>query len=243
MNTITAATEIGMLNDVEALRVVSHNLANVGTVGYKREIGVAAPFDAQLRGASAAALEKGLGASLSSFTDRTPGTLTHTGNPLDVAIEGDNAYLVIDSGHQEIYSRQGTLRLDADGQLVNLSGQPVLTTNGAVRLTGPAPAIDQEGNIRDNGTLVGQLKLVKIDNPQSLTALGNGQYVGSDATVADSADAARVRQGYTEAANVITMNEMINLIDTVRHFETSQKLLQGYDGMLERALTDLGNYQ
>jgi flagellar basal body rod protein FlgG len=165
--------------------------------------------------------------------------LTHTGNPLDLALEGD-AYFVIDSGLQEAYTRQGTFRLDADGQLVTANGEKVVTTEGDVRLTSPAPAIDAQGNIRDNGTVVGQLKLVTISNPQSLLESGNGRYTATDSTVAQPAETARVRQGYTEAANVVTMNEMIKMIETVRHFEASQKMLQGYDAMLDRAITDLG---
>ena len=147
------------------------------------------------------------------------------------------------TGMQEAYTRQGTLRLNADGQLVTTNGQTIATTSGDVRLTSAAPAIDAQGNIRDNGAVVGQLKLVTINNPQSLVEAGNGLLTATTSTVAVPSDSARVRQGYTEAANVVTMNEMIKMIETVRHFETSQKMLQGYDAMLDRAITDLGNSQ
>jgi len=80
-----------------------------------------------------------------------------------------------------------------------------------------------------------------VSNPRSLLETGNGIYTATDSTVAAPADTARVRQGYTEAANVVTMNEMIKMIETVRHFEASQKMLQGYDAMLDRAITDLGS--
>jgi flagellar basal-body rod protein FlgG len=240
--TITAATELGMLGDTERLRIISHNLANVSTVAYKRQIGVTQPFDMLL---SANGLRTGTAArpstGLTEFTDRSAGTLTHTGNPLDLAIEGDG-FFVIDTGAQEVYTRQGTLRLDTDGTLVNVRGQAVETLSGPVRLTSPAPAIDAQGNIRDNGSVVAQLKVVTVTNPQSLVPLGNGTYAATDSTATQPADAARVRQGYTEQSNVITMHEMINLIETMRHFETSQKFLQGYDGMLQRALADLGSY-
>jgi flagellar basal body rod protein FlgG len=103
--------------------------------------------------------------------------------------------------------------------------------------------IDTQGNIRDNGSIVGQLKLVTVADPQSLQEVGNGLYIAPDSTSAEIADTARVRQGFTEAANVITMNEMIRMIETVRHFEASQKLLQGYDAMLDRAISDLGSVQ
>src|SRR5262249_51277852 len=160
-----------------------------------------------------------------------------TGNPLDLALEGD-AYFAIDTGRSEAYTRQGTFRLDVNGALVTVAGERVLTTNGYVRLTSPAPQIDAQGNIRDNGAVVGQLKLVTGSNPQSLQEIGNGLYAASDSTTVTPADSARVRQGFTEASNVVTMNEMIGMIETVRHFEASQKLLQGYDAMLDRAITD-----
>lgn len=241
MSTIVAATEMGMLDDAERLRIISNNLANVGTVGFKRQLGVSPSFDQQLvESAGGTQRSAQTGSLLTAYTDRSPGTLTHTGNPLDLAIEGD-AYFVIDTGLQEAYTRQGTFRLDADGELVTANGQKVVTTEGDVRLTSPAPAIDAQGNIRDNGAIVGQLKLVTVNNPQSLVETGNGVYTATDSTVATPADAARVRQGYTEAANVVTMNEMIKMIETVRHFEASQKMLQGYDAMLDRAITDLGS--
>jgi flagellar basal-body rod protein FlgF len=243
VSTIVAATETGMLGDAERLRIISNNLANVGTVGFKRQLAVSPTFDQQLL-QSAAGTQAGerAGSVLTAYTDRSAGTLTHTGNPLDLALEGD-AYFVIDTGLREAYTRQGTFRLDADGQLVTASGEKVVTTEGDVRLTSPAPSIDAQGNIRDNGAVVGQLKLVTVNNPQSLLETGNGLYTATDSTVAAPADTARVRQGYTEAANVVTMNEMIKMIETVRHFEASQKMLQGYDAMLDRAITDLGTTQ
>lgn len=240
MSTIITATEMAMLNDAERLRIISNNLANVGTVGFKRQFAVSPSFDQQLVESGGIAADGYTAAVRSAYTDRSAGTLTHTGNPLDLAIEGD-AYFVIDTGLQEAYTRQGTFRLDAEGQLVTANGQKVVTTEGDVRLTSPAPAIDAQGNIRDNGAVVGQLKLVTVSDPQTLLDSGNGIYTATDSTVALPAETARVRQGYTEAANVVTMNEMIKMIETVRHFEASQKMLQGYDSMLDKAITDLGN--
>lgn len=240
MSTIITATETGMLNDAERLRVISNNLANVGTVGFKRQLAVSPSFDQQLVQSGGIPASGHTAALLTAYTDRSAGTLTHTGNPLDLAIEGD-AYFVIDTGLQEAYTRQGTFRLDADGQLVTSNGQKVVTTEGDVRLTSPAPMIDAQGNIRDNGAVVGQLKIVTVNNPQTLLDSGNGLYTATDSTVAAPAETARIRQGYTEAANVVTMNEMIKMIETVRHFEASQKMLQGYDSMLDKAITDLGN--
>jgi flagellar basal-body rod protein FlgF len=240
VSTIVTATEMGMLNDTERLRIISNNLANVGTVGFKRQLPVSPSFDQQLVQSGGIPASGNTAAILTAYTDRSAGTLTHTGNPLDLAIEGD-AYFVVDTGLQEAYTRQGTFRLDANGQIVTANGQRVETTDGDVRLTSPAPSIDAQGNIRDNGAVVGQLKIVTVNNPQTLLDTGGGLYTATDSTVAVQSETARVRQGYTEAANVVTMNEMIKMIETVRHFEASQKMLQGYDSMLDKAITDLGN--
>ncbi len=243
MNTIVAAAEAGMLNDVERLRIISHNLANVSTVGFKREFAVTRPFAELLAaGNSTVAANVATTPIIATHTDRSAGALTHTGNPLDLAIEGD-AYFVIDTGTQEAYTRQGTFRLNADGELVTVAGQPVLTNAGEVRLTSPAPVIDADGTIHDGDTVVGQLKLVTITNPESLRDLGGGLLAANDSTTVAPSEITRVRQGFNEAANVATMNEMIRMIETVRHFETSQRLILGYDAMLGRAITDLGNAQ
>lgn len=246
MNEILAAAEAGMLTDVERMRVISHNLANVDTVGFKRGIMVTSGFDRQML--RSGALEAGGAATTANavtYTDRSPGTLRHTGNPLDLAIEG-NAYFVIDTGTEDAYTRQGTFRINADGELVSAFGQRVATTGGDVRLTSPAPVIDTQGYIHDHGAVVGQLKLVSVGNPATLQDIGNGLYVPTNATQASDvvpSDSARVRQGFTEASNVVSMNEMVRMLETVRHFEASQKLLQGYQVMLDKAITDLGNAQ
>jgi flagellar basal-body rod protein FlgG len=241
MSEIARAAELAMLADTERLKLIGHNLANVSTVGFKRQVGIVTPFaQALLRSgqASAAAESARL---MTVYTDHSAGTLARTGNPLDLAIEGD-AYFAIDTGQQEAYTRQGTFRLNADGELVTSTGQRVVMASGDVRLTSAVPEIDTQGNIRDNGTLVGQLKLVTIARPNELQQIGDGLYAPAnpDTAVVGIADSARVRQGFTEASNVVTMNEMVALLDAVRHFETSQKVLQGYDAMLNRAITDLG---
>lgn len=242
MSEIVAAAEIGMLTDTERLRLIGHNLANVGTVGFKREVGLVSPFETQLLRSSGLGPRPGASHLVNTYVDHSSGTMTRTGNPLDLAIEGD-AYFAIDTGQQEVYTRQGTFRLNVDGELVTSTGQRVVMSSGNVRLTNPAPQIDTQGNIRDGDTLVGQLKLVTIPHPNELQQIGDGLYMLNDSAAVEVADSARVRQGFTEASNVVSMNEMVSLLETVRHFETSQKMLQGYDAMLDRAITDLGNTQ
>jgi flagellar basal-body rod protein FlgF len=226
-------TEAGMLNDVARLQSIGHNLANVGTVGFKKEVAVTRSFADYLDTSNGAAPP-----ALTTQIDHSDGTLKLSGNPLDVGIEGPG-YFVIATPLGEAYTRQGNFHLDANGRLVTASGQAVMGMSGEIQLTTPQPRIDTQGYVWEDKTQVGQLKLVSLENPNTLAPMGDGMYTASDAA-APSDNTVRVRQGFTEAANVVTMNEMIKMIETVRHFETSQKLIRGVDAMLDRAINSGG---
>lgn len=229
MANVLAMTEAGMLNDVQRMHVISHNLANAGTVGFKQEFAVSRSFEDHLAGAGGDTAPV-----MIARTDYSPGTLKYTGNPLDAALEGPG-FFVVETPTGEAYTRQGDFRLDANGRLVTSTGLAVLGESGEIQLTTSEPRIDALGNVWDGTTRVGQLRLVNVENSQSLEPMGSGLYTASTALgVGESGP--QVRQGYTEAANVVAMNEMIKMIETVRHFEASQRFIRGYDTMLDRAI-------
>ena len=109
------------------------------------------------------------------------------------------------------------------------------------RVDGGPPRIDRRGRVLDGETLVGQLRIVRFEDPQSLVKLGAGLFGAGAQTAQPLADAG-VRQGYLEASNVVAANEMVRLIETMRHFESNQKVIQGYDEVLERAIRTLGEF-
>jgi flagellar basal body rod protein FlgG len=229
-------TEAGLLNDVERLRVLSHNLANATTPGFRRDVAVFRPFDIHLEEAGLRAT----GSTRASATDvdRTPGATRYSGNPLDVALEGDG-FFVLQSQTGTVFSRQGSFQLDSQGRLAGPNGSTVLGASGEIMLSGPEPRIDQTGNVWERDKLVGTLKVVRFPADAQLVPLGGGQYAADAANVQD-VEAPRIRQGYVEASNVTPMREMVRLIETIRHFEASQRLVRGYDDMMDRALSLLG---
>jgi len=242
MTEIVAVTQASMLAGTERLRAVSQNLANVSTLGYKREVVVTRPFMDVVDGysqSSAGVSTPNVVPTLSAVTDHSPGSLKFTGNPLDISLEGD-AYFLVRTETGEALTRQGNFRLDNGGRLVNANGSPVLGSAGEIRLTTPNPRITEDGGIWEGATQVGNLRLVQVTDPSQLQRIGNGLYATTAATQAADIANARVRQGYVEAANVVLMAEMIHMIETVRHFEASQRLLRGYDGMLDTAINTLG---
>ena len=216
--TLTAAS---LNSDVDRLRMLSHNLANATTPGYRRDVAVTRPFDAHL----------------SAQIDRTQGALRYSANPLDVALEGEG-FLVLQSAAGPVLTRHGALGLDPSGRLVGPDGAPVMGTTGEIVLSQPEPRIDQTGNVWDGDKLAGALRVVRAPAEATMVSLGNGLYACDQPL--QELETPRLRQGYVEASNVVPMREMVRLIETMRHFEAGQRLLRSHDEMLERALGVLG---
>ena len=257
--------------DMVRLDRVASNLANVSTPGYKRMIVAVQPFAEVVDGLAASLVpgagvdratamasgvivdgaDEGRGV-LDTRTDMHPGTLKTTGEPLDLALESEGWFEVA-TPSGPAYTRQGAFHADAQGRLVTAQGYPVMGKGGEIRLTTTTPKIDATGVVTEPdatfagastnapGIAVGQLKVVRFAHPERLTRLGDGLMApGPELTIADDADI-RVRQGALEGSNVNSMDEMLQLMRTMRHFESMQKIAQGYDEMLGTALTKLGD--
>lgn len=227
-----------MVDDMFRLNVVSQNLANASTTGYKKELIAGRPF-AQYLEAGGVQVPITL-PILSSVVDAHQGALTQTSNPLDLAIEGAGFFEVAGTDGP-LYTRQGTFRLDATGRLVTPSGLAVSGAGGDIQLTSSSPTIDRQGNIFESGQLTGQVKIVRFGKSAPLTPLGNGLYraaISGDVV----RDALQVRQGFLESSNVAVLPEMVRMIELVRRFEAAQRVVQSYDGMLSAAITKLGEF-
>ncbi|MBI3900289.1 MAG: flagellar basal-body rod protein FlgF [Gammaproteobacteria bacterium] len=238
MRDALAVTELGMLNDVQRLNSISHNVANAGTVGFKREVVTIQPFVehlAQANDANDSTMPTQTSPSTSIHIDHKAGTLKYTGNPLDVALEGDGLFAV-STPMGEAYTRQGNFHVDANGRLVTAAGYVVMGEGGDISVTVPDPRIDAQGRVWEGATQVGQLKIVSTNDMTTLTRAGEGLFLAGEGTNMSDASGVNARQGFAEMSNVVAMNEMIKMIETVRHFEASQRLLRGYDAMMDRAI-------
>lgn len=232
---------VGMQKDVARLDRVAMNIANVMTPAYKRAM--AAP---SLAGRSftdhLSALESRSGEAVQTVFDTRPGTLKPTGRLLDFALTGGGYFeIATDAGFS--YTRVGSFRRDAEGRLVTAEGQTVMGKGGVITLAGASPKVDVTGKIFENGEETGQIKIVHFERPGALLGLGKGMWgagpaVGVMTAVADSD--VQLRQAYLENSNVNPLHEMVELSRTVRHFESLQKIAQGYDEMIGLAIQKLG---
>ncbi|MEJ2611293.1 MAG: flagellar hook-basal body protein [Candidatus Thiodiazotropha sp.] len=235
MGSALTITEASMINGMKHLDIISHNLANADTAGFKRDVAVMRPFGSYLLEAGNAGLHSEK-AGISSVTDFNIGVPRHTGNPLDLTIEGDG-YFAVESPQGTLYTRQGSFGLDGAGHLVTAAGYRVVGDVGDLRLTSDQPRIDKEGAIWEAGELVGRLKIARFTDSRSLEKLGSGYYrAGAAVALPETARMPGLRQGFIETSNVSAMKEMVDLISTMRQLEGGQKVIQGYSEMLDLAI-------
>lgn len=238
MSEVLAIAAKSMADDLARMATISHNLANATTPGFKKDITVTRPFIEYLQT---------YGAYPRTFTTTVPvldtvvdykaGSLRYTGGALDVALDGDG-FIELQSDHGPLYTRQGNFQVDARGRLITATGIPVA---GDITLTTTQIRIDNQGRVFDDDRPAGQLRVVSFEHPGALQKVGAGLFIAPNATAGQQSES-RVRQGYLENSNVASVTEMVNIIDTMRHFEATQRLIQGYDAILDRAIRMLGEY-
>jgi flagellar basal-body rod protein FlgF len=241
---VTTIAAIGMQNDLARLDTISHNLANVLTPGYKKQISVGGAFSAQMQDGLAGSGLSNLaptGKAPSLSLDPAAGTLRYTANPHDVAIDGEG-FFEISGTDGPLFTRQGNLRADAQGRLVGAQGLPVMGIGGEITVSNAPISVDTNGDVRQGERLAGRLKVVRFENPEALLPVGAGMYGNANVRLAAAGKDGIVKSGFLENSNVSSPQEMVRLTETVRHFEALAKIMQGYDDALEKTFRKLGDF-
>ena len=238
------------------LDVIAQNIANVNNTGYKRDRLVFKEFmppfapDEQLDAGRNVLLPPQISNSNVSYvavSDYAPGGLNQTGAALDLALAGPG-FFSISTQEGVRYTRNGNFRLDTKNQLVNQKGELVLNPqNNPIVIDAPGAdiSIDAEGNISAGTGLVnlaiGQIKLVNFENPKTLEKIGDGLFLQNDPEAKEKPPAeTKVRQGFLENSNVSVVEEMTDMLATLRLFETYQKMIQSIDSMDDQSVNDIG---
>ncbi len=232
----TSAT--GMVAEMDRQNVIANNLANVNTVGFKKDNVTTVPF-AELflnaynkRGVSPVG-RLGLGVeAVTQYVDFTNGPVQVTGNSTDLTIEGTGLF-AIDTPNGVKYQRAGNFMIDKDRYLVTQEGYRVLGENGPVRLEEGDFTITEAGEIIQADNIVNRLQ---IFNTGGMSKEGQYFYTNQAATPATDF---RIVQGALEHSNINTVYEMVQMITATRNYETNQKALMAHDDTLGRAVNDL----
>jgi len=221
---ISAAS--GMKARLESLDILANNLANLSTSGFKLDREAFNVYVSEQARAGDGEFAARSPITEKHATDLSQGTLSETGNGLNLALEGQG-FLTVTNGDKLAYTRNGQMKIGTDGALETPDGNKFQSTLGKPLIVDPAIAvdIDREGMVRQNGQEIGQLQLSKVDDANKLQKLGSTYFMVADTSSMQKSDA-QVRQGYLEASNVNPADAAIRLVGVLRQFEMLQRAMQ-----------------
>ena len=246
----------GMINEQNRMDVLSNNMANVTTVGFKKEGSTSQSFDEVLDlkikdstvGYNLATREgyNSRGVKIGeNYTDWSQGSFRITGNTYDIAIGGDGFFAIEFTNKNGVtstkYSRAGEFQLDSNGTIVTHEGDYLLDVNGKHITIDPLKetTIDRAGRVMQDGNVIATIQLQDFENYDYLKKYGETYWEPIEGAQFKKASG-QLYSGYLEASNVQTVTEMVNLITISRQYESNQKIIQTIDSTLEKAVNQVG---
>ncbi|MBO6787391.1 MAG: flagellar basal-body rod protein FlgF [Rhodospirillales bacterium] len=224
------------------LDVVANNLANMSTHGYKSgQMMFVEHLNKSKGGDSLLTPKLAYVRDIATMTDTKPGAIETTGNPLDIAIQGEG-YFVIQTPEGDHYTRNGRMQLDNTGQLVNQLGQPILAEGGAPLIFAPEDTeivISKDGTVSTNNGELGKLQVVRFDNDQLLDRTSGAQFTTTEENPAQAVASPTVLQGAVEKSNVEPILEMANMINVHRAYDSVKSFIEREDERQRAMIRDM----
>jgi flagellar basal-body rod protein FlgG len=228
-----------MMPRIKKQEVIANNLANASSPGFKKDV----VFTKELSRA-----EKKLAPRRTDwqtpmidqvYTSYDQGGFDKTGNPLDLAIEGEG-FFVFETPGGEVISRAGNLTISPEGFIVNMDGHRLLSEGGALNVGTGEVSISEAGQVEVNGEAVGSIRIVDVENRDILRKAGRTEFILPPGVEAIPVINFAIKQGYLESSNVNIINEMVEMITTYRNFEADSKSIQAQDESLEKLFNNVG---
>lgn len=219
----SAASALQMLERRQA--VLANNLANASTKGFKAETAFS-----RLMGNAMAATD--------TAVNLTPGTLTQTHNPFDLAVNGDG-FFVVQTPNGERLVRNGSFQLNAERQLVDEKGNPVLGDGGAITIPPGQVEINKAGLIEVNGKPLTRLRVETVASGADLQHEGGTMFVPDATRKAIAPEDRDVKQGFLEESNVNALTAMTDMLSVLHRYQAAQKTLSTIDAARGIAVNDL----
>lgn len=261
MNPALWIAKTGLDAQQTRLGVISNNLANVNTTGFKRDTAVFEDLIYQtLRQVGSQTSENttlpsgmALGTGVRVVATEklhTQGNLSQTGNPLDVAVQGRGFFQILRPDGSLGYSRDGAFQIDANGQMVTANGyqlQPAITipSNAQSVTIAEDGAVSVLAGNAATPTTVGSIQTVDFINPTGLQAIGGNLFLESAASGSPQTGTpglnglGRLASGALESSNVNVVEELVNMIETQRAYEMNSKVISTTDQMLQYVSNNL----
>jgi len=224
------------------LSKVTNNLANANTTGYKGDY---PSFESFFAGRTRGVTKDNTVSSdvsivkLNDGINTQQGPIKQTGNPLDLAIEG-NGFFVVNTPQGPRYSRNGNFTLDSDGKLVTNTGFPLAGESGDISISGNKVVIKEDGSVMVDGRNAGKLRLVSVNDHKNLLKEGNNLFSLKNGGLETETEEFKIIQGSLEMSNVNAIREMTRLITISRSYGAYQKVMQSMDDMKAKSITNIG---
>jgi flagellar basal-body rod protein FlgG len=236
------------------MNTIADNLSNVNTTGFKSETpefqtllyqdGIQPGANSTGQTIYPSGMEVGTGVRVASIKDvLTQGTLTSTGNPLDLAINGSGYFQILQPSGQTVYTRDGSFQVNQNGQLVNSTGYQVIP-NVTIPANATSVTIGTDGTVSitvpgsQSATQVGQIQLASFINPQGLQPLGGNLFASTSSSGTAIAGAPQtnglgsVNQNYVESSNVDVVQAMVSMISAERAYQLGTQAASAIDNQL-----------
>jgi flagellar basal-body rod protein FlgF len=239
MDQISVMAAAGMQARMQSLDLVANNLANSSTSGYKTDGEFYTLFSSEAAGEDASGASS-VPMIQRQWTDFAPGLLEPTNNPLDFGLAGKGFFVV--QGHSgPLYTRNGNFRFSTGGALVTKEGYPLLQENGQpfIANTAQPVAVSLDGDITQNGSSIGRIKIAEFPNPAGLTKFGANYFSNTTGQAPVDASEAQVYQGKIETSNVSASHGAVRIVGLSRQFEMMQKAIQLSNDMGKKAIEEV----
>ena len=245
----------GLETEQKRLDVISNNMANSATVGFKAENVTNQSFhdvitlkvnDSSENFTDREIGTMSLGVKLGEvYTDYSQGSLRETGNDFDIALNG-KGFLTLSvadkNGNESIkYTRDGSFTMDKDGYVVDYNGNRVQSESGDLQVPTDASniIIDSDGSVYADDQYIDKISVVDFEDYDYLVKYADNMYTAIDGATQTTA-AGTIIQGYTEQSNVNVISEMVQMINITRAYEANQKVMQTIDGSLDQVVNTVG---
>ena len=244
----------GALAYERRLQLLSNNLANVNTVGFKKDRGRFQAFslsetnnNKELAVSSDRSQAPAYWMQYSSYTDFSSGEMKKTGSQFDLALTG-KGFFCVETPDGVRYTRRGDFTVDKDEVLVTQEGWPVLGEGGEIKIKMAKPSEDkrefsvsEDGFVTVDGSQVDRLRIVDFTNASGLEKAGHNFYRAVNPNALEDMDEDfRVSQGFLELSNVDVVRMMTEMIEVLRGYESYQKTIRSIDDMNAKMINEVG---
>ncbi len=230
--------------------VITNNIANTDTTGYKSDRVVSRSFSdmliSRLDDPNVVRTSQQIG-SLNTgvhvdelVTDFSQGTFEQTDMNANLAINGENAFFTIATAAGERYTRDGSFFVNADGYLVTSTGDRVMGENGAIRVNTAEFSVDAQGNVKVGNQTVGKLRIVSFSDTAALRKTGDNLFYNYGGAAVTTAAGFSVKQGFLEVSNTNITSQVVDLMSASRSYETSQRIVKMLDESLGKTVNEVG---